>query len=62
MTQAGLWMGAGVSLATAVLAGYAEYRRGKRRDLDRVGIMPWNAIQVFAFLAALIAAVLAVKG
>jgi hypothetical protein len=61
MTQAGLYWGAGTSMAVAVFAGFAEWRRGKRRDLDRVGIMPWNGIQVFAFLLAVIAAVLAVK-
>ncbi|MDT9599829.1 hypothetical protein [Sphingosinicella rhizophila] len=62
MTQAGLWWGAGVSMAIALLAGLAEWRRGKRRDLDRVGIMPWNAIQIFALLIAVIAAALALKG
>ena len=61
MTQAGLWAGAGVAMATAVIAGVAEYRRGKRKDLDRVGIMPWNAIQIFAFLVAMIAVIFAVK-
>lgn len=62
MTQAGLWMGAGVSMVTAVVAGVAEWRRGRRKDLDRVGIMPWNAIQMGAFLVAVVAVVLAVRG
>ncbi len=61
MTQAGLWWGAGSALAVAVLAAFAEHRRSRRRDLDRVGVMPWNFIQIFAFLIAILAAALALK-
>ena len=62
MTQAGLWWGAGIALAVAVLTAFAEHRRSRRRDLDRVGVMPWNFIQIIAFLIAILAAVLALKG
>jgi cytochrome c oxidase assembly factor CtaG len=60
-TQDLLWTGAGIALALAVLAAIAEYRRTRRRDLDRVGIIPWNFIQVIAFLCAMLAAALALK-
>lgn len=60
--QAGLWWGAGIGLALALLAGMAEYRRARRRDLDRIGWMPWNLIQLLALLAAVMAAALAMKG
>ena len=62
MTQAGLWWTAGAAMALAVAAGFAEHRRGRRRDLDRIGWMPWNLIQCLAFLAAVAAAALAVRG
>jgi hypothetical protein len=57
-----LWIGAASLLAVAVFAAIAEHRRGRRRDLDRVGLMPWNFIQVIAFLCAVAAAGLALKG
>lgn len=57
-----LWALAGALLALAVLAAWAEHRRTRRRYLDKVGWMPWNLIQVLAFLAAIAAAALALKG
>jgi hypothetical protein len=48
-------------MTLAVLSAFAEHRRSRRRDLDKVGLMPWNFIQVVAFLAAVIAAALALK-
>ena len=50
--QAALWA-AGAALAVAVLATAAEWLRGRRRNLDRVGWMPWQTIQILAFFAAL---------
>ena len=38
----------------AALAGLAEYRRNRRRLLDRVGWVPWNAVQVIAFMASVV--------
>ena len=61
-TQDMLWWAAGAALAVTALAALAEHRRSRRRDLDRVGIMPWNLIQVIAFLCAMLAAALALKG
>jgi hypothetical protein len=61
MTQGGLWAGAGTSMAIAVGAGIAEWRRSRRRSLDRVGWVPWTAIQVTCLFAAMLFAILAIK-
>lgn len=45
-TQEMLW---GVSGASAVVAGIAEWRRDRRRNLDQVGWMLWRGIQFIAF-------------
>ena len=51
--QAALWWGAGAAAAISAVAGIAEHRRTRRRDLDRVGWAPWNAIHLIAFCTAL---------
>jgi hypothetical protein len=56
-----LWWAAGALLALAVAAAIAEYRRRRRPNLDRVGWVPWDLIQVLAFLGAVVAAALALK-
>jgi hypothetical protein len=40
----------------------ADRRRMNRRDLDRVGFMPWPLISVMATIVALFAFALAIKG
>ena len=60
--QAGLWTGTCAALALAVLAGVADWRRQRRRDLDATGWVPWRGIQVAAFFAAVAFAVFAVNG
>jgi hypothetical protein len=60
-TQDMLWTGAAVATVIAIGSAFAEHRRTHRRDLDKVGLMPWNFIQVIAFLAAILAAALALK-
>ena len=62
MTQAGLWWATGIAAIVAVAAGAAEWRRSRRRDLDRVGFAPWGSISVSAFGSALVALALALKG
>ena len=57
-----LWGLAGALLVLAGWAVWAEHRRTRRRNLDRVGWMPWNLIQILAFLGAIAAAALALKG
>lgn len=58
--QQQLWGGAAVAALVAVISGVSEHRRQRRRDLDRVGFMPWTLIQVLAMLAAMILASLAI--
>jgi hypothetical protein len=60
-TQGWLWWTSGISAAVAALSAFAEHRRTRRRDLDKVGWVPWNFIQVIAFLVAIVAAALALK-
>jgi hypothetical protein len=55
------WILAAVAAATAVLAGLADRRRHKRRDLDRPGWVPWPLVQLLAMLLAAVAAALALK-
>ena len=62
MTQAGLWWATGIAALFAVLAGAAEWRRSRRRDLDRVGFVPWGTVSVLAFLAAVVGFALGVRG
>ncbi|WP_010543942.1 hypothetical protein [Sphingomonas elodea] len=54
--QLQFWIGAGVALLIAILAGLAEHRRRRRRDLERVGWVPWIAIQMAGLFAALVLA------
>jgi hypothetical protein len=56
-----LWTAAGALLVLAAASAWAEHRRGKRRNLDRPGLMPWNLIQILAFLLAVVAATLALR-
>ena len=60
-TQQLLWTAAGAALLLALVAGVAEHRRGKRRDLDKPGWVPWTFLQVIGLLAAAVAAALALK-
>lgn len=57
-----LWIGVGVFVAVAAGSGLADWRRARRRNLDRVGWMPWTFIQVMAVLGAVVTAALAIKG
>jgi hypothetical protein len=57
--QQELWTGAGIALLVVVIAGLGERQRKRRKDMDRIGLMPWPLIQMMALLAALILASLA---
>jgi len=46
----------------AALAWYADHRRTRRRDLDRVGFMPWTALFFWSLLAAVLLLGLAARG
>jgi len=57
--QAALWSMAGIFAALALVAAIAERRRAGRRDLDRVGWVPWALVQIGAIIAAAAAAAIA---
>jgi predicted membrane metal-binding protein len=49
--SAPFWLLAAAAAALALLAGWADHRRGKRRNLDRPGWVPWQLILVLAMMA-----------
>ena len=55
------WIVSGGFTALAGLAFAADYRRAHRRDLDKVGWMPWNLVQILAIIAAAGAAAFALR-
>lgn len=57
--QAGLWTGAGAAALVALAASIAEWRRVKRRNLDEVGWMPWQGLQVAGVMVAVVLGALA---
>lgn len=56
-----LWTLAGSSAAIALFASFADWRRNRRRDPDKVGFMPWSFITVMGVLCALMLAGAALK-
>jgi hypothetical protein len=56
-----LFGGAGAAALLALGAGVAESRRDRRRDLDRTGWVPWRGVQVTAFFAVVLLAILGWK-
>lgn len=53
-----------VSVTAAILFGIAElaeWRRRNRRDVDKVGFMPWRGIALVSVAVAIVAAALALK-
>ena len=52
-TQGWIWAADGAALALVVLAGLAEWRRGRRRDLHAAGWVPWRGIQAVGIFAVL---------
>ncbi|RHW16623.1 hypothetical protein D1610_14615 [Sphingomonas gilva] len=59
--QVMLWSWAGVALAVVAFAGFADWRNRRRRNPDRVAMLPWPLIQVLALLAALMLAAIALN-
>lgn len=59
--QATLWTAAASAGAMAVAAGVAERRRSRRRDIDKVGWVPWTLVQVIALALAALMAAYAIK-
>ena len=60
MTQAQLWMAAAAFALIAGLSGIGEWARGRRRNLDKPGWVPWTLVQVLAMTVALVLAALAI--
>ena len=56
-----LWSAAGAAVLLAVIAGFADSHRQRRRSLDRPGWVPWRGLQVAAFFAAVALAILGWK-
>jgi hypothetical protein len=52
---------AGAALGVVAVSGLADWRNRRRRNIDRVAMLPWPLIQVMALLAAIILAALAVN-
>jgi hypothetical protein len=59
--QQHLWGSAVAALLLAVASGVAEWRRGRRRELDSVGWVPWPLVQLLALLAAVMLASVALN-
>lgn len=59
--QVHLWTLAGAAAALAALSSLADWKRQRRRNLDRVGFMPWTLLTVLGVLAALMFAAVALK-
>jgi hypothetical protein len=59
--QAELWAVAIGAALLVVVAGLADRRRARRRDLDRAGWVPWPLIMVLAMIVAAAAVALAIK-
>ena len=53
------WVVAGAFAVLALVAGFGEHRRRKRRDFDAVGYVPWTLLQILALFAAVGAAMVA---
>ena len=60
-TQQWLWSADGAALALVIVAGIAEWRRNRRRDLDATGWVPWRGLQVVGFFGLLAFTILAWK-
>ncbi len=54
-----LWAGAVAALALVAWAIAADQRRARRAFLDRPGWVPWREVQVFAWFASAVLAMLA---
>lgn len=59
--HATLWTAAASAGALAVAAGVAERRRSRRRDIDKVGWVPWTLVQVVAMALAALMVAYAIK-
>jgi hypothetical protein len=56
-----LWVGAGCAALLAAWSAFADHRRNNRRDLDRVGLVPWPLVLVLAVIASAVLVALALN-
>jgi hypothetical protein len=59
--QAGLWLLTGGAAALAGIAAFADRRRARRADLDRIGWIPWPLVMLLALITAAVGAALALR-
>ncbi|QLC21877.1 hypothetical protein HFP51_06590 [Parasphingopyxis sp. CP4] len=57
-----LGIAAGIALAFAIIAGWMDWRRNNRDQLDKVGWVNWTLLMVLAGIAAAMLGLLAVGG
>ena len=60
--QAMLWWIAASAALVGLIAGLADRRRTRRRNLDRAGWVPWPLVLITALIVAAVAVALALKG
>jgi hypothetical protein len=58
----GGWAAAGAAAALALLSGWADHRRRRRADLDRISMIDWRTVQIAAIAGAIISVSLALNG
>ena len=54
------WTAAAALAAFAALAGWADHRRGMRRNLDKPGWVPWQLLMVLTMIACVVCVALGV--
>lgn len=59
--QERFWSGAVALILLALASGVADWRRRRRADWDRVGMVSWPLIQLLALMGALACAILAIR-
>ncbi|RJF85533.1 hypothetical protein [Sphingomonas cavernae] len=59
--QVQLWGFVGAFVALTAFANFADRKRQNRKDLDKVGFMPWTLITLFSVMAALVLTAVALK-
>lgn len=52
--QAGLWTGCAVAVLVALLSGWRDWARARRRNLDAIGPVDWRTVQMVALGAAML--------
>lgn len=61
MTATRFWIGAGATLALAIFAGFGDWRRKRRTNLDSISLVDWPSVQVIALIATAILASIALN-